>query len=130
MSNLQLSILNTASFFGRTITGFYGRKLGVFNIGASFTTAAGLVVLCLLAVKNITGVVLFAVFFGFFSGGSVALVNAMIGVFMSNITSLPGLMHKPAQTASNPNEVGTRLGIYFGVGGILGLFGRLSWCCS
>ncbi|PPQ71856.1 hypothetical protein CVT26_007015 [Gymnopilus dilepis] len=101
----SLSILNAASFFGRTITGFYGRKLGVFNIGASFTTAAGLVVLCLLAVKNITGVVLFSVFFGFFSGGSVALVNAMI-----------------AQTASNPNEVGTRLGIYFGVGGILGLF--------
>ncbi|KAF8882756.1 MFS general substrate transporter [Gymnopilus junonius] len=100
-----LSILNAASFFGRTVTGYYGRKLGVFNLGASFTTAAGIVVICLLAVKDITGVVLFSIFFGLFSGGSVSLTNAMI-----------------AHISTHPSEVGTRLGIYFGIGGVLGLF--------
>ncbi|KAF8882755.1 major facilitator superfamily domain-containing protein [Gymnopilus junonius] len=99
------SILNAASFFGRTVTGYYGRKLGVFNIGSFFAFSTGVVVLCMMAVKDTTGTVLFAIFYGLCSGGCVAITNSMI-----------------ANVSAHPNEIGTRLGVFFGLGGILGLF--------
>ncbi|PPQ91164.1 hypothetical protein CVT25_003141 [Psilocybe cyanescens] len=100
-----LSILNAASFFGRTIPAFIAPTFGVFNLGAFFTTATGLVILCMAFMKDLTGTVLFAVFYGLCSGASVALTPSML-----------------ASTAKDMNEVGTRMGIYFGIGGILGLF--------
>ncbi|KDR69925.1 hypothetical protein GALMADRAFT_76714 [Galerina marginata CBS 339.88] len=100
-----LSILNAASFFGRTVSGYFASRLGVFNLGAFFTAGTGVVVLCMIAMKDTTGVILFAVFFGIFSGGCVGLGSSML-----------------ANTAKDANEVGTRLGVYFGIGGILGLF--------
>ncbi|KAF8148677.1 MFS general substrate transporter [Crassisporium funariophilum] len=100
-----LSILNAASIFGRTIPGSLSPKFGVFNLGAIFTIATGVVILCLVAVKDAAGTAIFAVFFGLFSGACIALTPAMIG-----------------NLAKDMSEIGTRLGIYFGIGGVFGLF--------
>ncbi|TFK21490.1 monocarboxylate permease [Coprinopsis marcescibilis] len=100
-----LSILNAASVFGRMIPNALAPKLGLFNLLVFFTTGTGAVALCMAAVKDAVGTALFAVFFGFFSGACIALVPATIGLL-----------------AKDMNEVGTRMGIFFGTGGILGLF--------
>uniref|UniRef100_A0A8H7Y9I5 Uncharacterized protein n=1 Tax=Psilocybe cubensis TaxID=181762 RepID=A0A8H7Y9I5_PSICU len=100
-----LSILNAASFFGRIIPSFLAPRFGVFNLGAIFTTVTGVLILCMAFMKDLTGTVLFAVFFGLCSGASVALTPSLL-----------------ACTAKDMNEVGTRMGLYFGLGGILGLF--------
>ncbi|KAF9560641.1 monocarboxylate permease [Agrocybe pediades] len=101
----SLSILNAASFFGRTIPTALAPRLGVFNIGSFFTTGTGVIVFFMIFMKDLAGTIVFAIFFGVFSGACVSTTTAML-----------------ANTAKNPNEVGTRLGVYFGIGGIFGLF--------
>lgn len=65
----QLSILNAASIFGRTVPSIFAPNLGVFNLLAFFTAGSGVVILCMAAIKDVAGVVVFAIFYGFFSGG-------------------------------------------------------------
>ncbi|KAF9043327.1 MFS general substrate transporter [Panaeolus papilionaceus] len=101
----SLSILNAASLLGRIIPALLAPRLGVFNLGVFCTTATGFVVLCMLAIRNIVGTALFAIFFGFTSGAAIALTPAMLALL-----------------AKDPNEIGQRMGIYFGWGGIFGLF--------
>ncbi|KAH6871463.1 monocarboxylate permease [Coprinopsis sp. MPI-PUGE-AT-0042] len=100
-----LSILNAASVAGRMIPNALAPKLGLFNLLTLFTVATGVTVVCLVAVRDAVGVALFAIFFGFCSGACIALVPATIGLL-----------------SKDGNEVGTRLGVFFGIGGFLGLF--------
>lgn len=58
------------------------------------------------AVHDAAGTILFAIFFGLFSGAAIAVSPAMIA----------HLCHGPA-------EYGTRLGVYFAFAGVIGLFG-------
>ncbi|KAF9045373.1 MFS general substrate transporter [Panaeolus papilionaceus] len=101
----SLSILNAASLFGRVLPALLAPKVGVFNLGVFCTTSTGIVILCMLAVKDAAGVALFSIFFGFMSGAAIGLTPAMLALL-----------------AKHPGEIGQRMGIYFGVGGILGLF--------
>ncbi|KIM38501.1 hypothetical protein M413DRAFT_242415 [Hebeloma cylindrosporum] len=100
-----LSILNASSFFGRTIPAAIAHKFGVFNLGTVFTIGTGTIILSMIGVKDLAGTVTFSIIFGLFSGACIALTPAMI-----------------AHLANDANEFGTRLGLYFGFGGILGLF--------
>ncbi|KAH6901201.1 monocarboxylate permease [Coprinopsis sp. MPI-PUGE-AT-0042] len=90
---------------GRMIPNALAPKLGLFNLLTLFTVATGVTVVCLVAVRDAVGVALFAIFFGFCSGACIALVPATIGLL-----------------SKDGNEVGTRLGVFFGIGGFLGLF--------
>ncbi|KAF8956207.1 monocarboxylate permease [Flammula alnicola] len=108
LSFYAVSILNAGSFFGRILPGLFSNRFGVFNLGTFFTLGTGVVVLSMIAVKNFVGTVVFAICFGLFSGACIALTPAMFGV-------LPHMAH-------NPNEIGTRLGMYLGLGGFIGLF--------
>lgn len=75
----------------------------------------------MIAVKDLAGTVSFAIFFGLFSGACIALTPAMLG-------QRPTLYTQPrcilinlditAHLANDANEVGTRLGLYFGLGGM------------
>jgi hypothetical protein len=60
--------MNAGSIFGRTIPSIFTSKLGVFNLLTFTTAGTGIVILCMLAVKDVAGVVVFAIFYGFFSG--------------------------------------------------------------
>lgn len=42
--------------------------MGVFNLLSFAIAGTGVVILCMLAVKDTVGVVVFAIFYGFFSG--------------------------------------------------------------
>ncbi|KAF9524187.1 major facilitator superfamily domain-containing protein [Crepidotus variabilis] len=101
-----VSILNVASCFGRTLPQLLAPKVGVFNLSAVMTIFTGVIIFSMVAIKDITGTILFAIFFGFFSGAAIAVTPAMIAHLCTG----------------GPAEFGTRLGIYFGVGSIIGLF--------
>jgi MFS family permease len=85
-------------------------KIGLANLLTFFTFTTGVVTLCMAAVHDLAGTIVFAICWGFSSGAVISLVPATIG-----------LLSKDA------SEVGARLGIFFGVGSILGLFGGFPW---
>jgi len=102
-----LSILNAANLFGRTIPPAFAPTFGVYNMFISFTVAMGIALLCMAAIKNVTGVVLVAIFYGFLGGGAVSLAPAALGVLARNV-----------------DEVGARIGFGLGVCGIMALFAQ------
>ncbi|KAJ7595001.1 major facilitator superfamily domain-containing protein [Mycena floridula] len=101
----SIPILNGASIVGRMLPGFFAPKYGVWNLSTFFTFFSGVVILTMLAVKDVAGTAIFAVFVGIFTGGA-------IGVFAPMLSSL----------AKDVNEVGVRIGVVCGACGILGLF--------
>lgn len=75
----QTSILNAASVFGRWIPGLVAPYFGVLNIGTFAAFGTGIVIFTMVAVRDKTGTVLFAVFFGLLSGSLIASTPAMAG---------------------------------------------------
>lgn len=76
-----LPILNAASALGRTLPGYWGDKIGPFNINLLMIALA--VVACfgvwLPAGGHTAGLVLFAVLFGFASGSNVSMTPVCVG---------------------------------------------------
>lgn len=64
----QLTILNGASIFGRTIPPLFAPKYGVFVLMSIFSSCTGIIIMSMLAVKDLAGTAVFAVFVGFFMG--------------------------------------------------------------
>lgn len=64
----------------------------------------------MIAVKDLAGTLIFAIFWGFCSGASISLVPPTIG-----------------SMAKDMSEYGMRLGLHFGVGSLLGLVGMWSF---
>lgn len=54
---------------GRVVPGLLAPRLGVFNLNTFFNIGAGIVILSMIAVKDLVGTALFAAFVGFFTGG-------------------------------------------------------------
>lgn len=68
-----LAVLNSASVFGRTIPNFFAGKIGGLNIITPCALITGILIWVLLAVTNVGGIVVFCIFYGFFSGTFVSL---------------------------------------------------------
>jgi MFS family permease len=100
----SLSVLSAASFIGRIIPGGLATKFGVFNLLVLFTMATGVITLSMLGVHNNASTLIFSVFYGIFSGGAISLLAPTVGLLSKDMS-----------------EIGARLGILFGIGGILGL---------
>jgi MCP family monocarboxylic acid transporter-like MFS transporter 10 len=84
----QTSILNAASVFGRWIPGLLAPYVGVLNIGTFTALGTGIVIFTMIAVRDKTGTILFAIFFGLFSGSLIASTPAMAGTwFAENVYS-------------------------------------------
>ncbi|PQE23071.1 monocarboxylate permease protein [Rutstroemia sp. NJR-2017a WRK4] len=80
LSNYLIPILNAASLFGRIIPGIIADKVGRFNIMILTTALSSIVVLALwLPSRGNVPILLFAGFYGFFSGAFVSLGPAVIG---------------------------------------------------
>ena len=73
-----LSILNAGSFLGRVIPNFLADRVGPMNMLVLCTTAAGVLCLCWIGVKNIGGITVFAVLYGFFAGAYVSLLPPVL----------------------------------------------------
>ncbi|OJJ54790.1 hypothetical protein ASPSYDRAFT_160147 [Aspergillus sydowii CBS 593.65] len=101
MAFYLVPILNAASCFGRTIPNAMADKFGPFNLIAPCCMMVGVLMLCLIAVTNQAGLIVIAVFSGFFSG-------ALIG--------LPPLCF--VAITKDKSKIGTRIGMGFGIGAL------------
>lgn len=61
--------MNAASVLGRIVPTPLAPKIGVFNMLSFFMFGMAVIIYSFGAVKDEKGVVIFAIFFGFFSGG-------------------------------------------------------------
>lgn len=91
-----LAVLNAGSVFGRTIPNYYAIRTGPLNIFLPAAVVSGILVLVLISVHDLAGVIIVALFYGFFSGAFVSLPPA---IFVS-LTKNRGL-------------IGTRMGMGF-----------------
>ncbi|KAL4935185.1 hypothetical protein BDV06DRAFT_234576 [Aspergillus oleicola] len=98
MAFYLVPILNAASCFGRTIPNAMADRFGPFNLIAPCCMMVGVLILCLMAVTNQAGMIVIAIFSGFFSG-------ALIG--------LPPLCF--VALTEDKSKIGTRIGMGFGM---------------
>lgn len=68
LNALQLVIMNFSSFIGRLSPALYANSLGVDNAVIISTGCCSILILGMIGVKSVTGVVVFGVIYGFFSG--------------------------------------------------------------
>jgi len=99
-----VSILNAASVFGRWIPGLLAPYVGILNIGTLTALGTGCVIFTMIAVHDKTSTIIFAVFFGLFSGSLIGSTPAMA-----------------ARHAKDHSDIGVRMGLFFAVGGVIGL---------
>lgn len=67
---MQLTIQNAASIFGRTVPNIFADKFGGLNILVLMTTGTAVLVFAMFGLTDVGGVAVFAILYGFFSGGS------------------------------------------------------------
>lgn len=73
-----LSILNTASIFGRIIPNIVANKIGPLNVITPCAVMTGVLILSLLGVTNLGGLIVVILLFGFFSGSLVSLPPTIV----------------------------------------------------
>ena len=91
-----LPILNAGSVFGRVLPNFLADKTGALNMLIPCSFAASILCFGWIGIKNVAGLVIFALLYGFFSGAFVSLPP----------TAIVGL-------SPNIHVVGTRMGMCF-----------------
>lgn len=102
-----IAILNAASAFGRILPTLIVDRTGVFTVIVPCTAACGILIFCLsAAVNGPVGAVVMSILCGFFSGACISLLGPML-----------------ANLSRNVSEVGARIGVCFGIGGIGSLIG-------
>ncbi|KAJ3745066.1 MFS general substrate transporter [Lentinula detonsa] len=102
----SLVILNSSSAMGRILPGFFVNRLGVGNMITAATAMCAAVIFGMIGLSNATSVVLIAIFYGFFAGSYVGLINPLM-----------------ASLSNSVSEIGLRMGIAFFFSGIGGLIG-------
>ncbi|KAL7942546.1 putative MFS monocarboxylate transporter [Trichoderma barbatum] len=106
LSFYLLPIINAASTFGRITPNFLADHWGPLNMLAPASGVTALLAFCWIAVDSTAGIIILSIFYGFFSGGFVSLPPVVMTVLTSDIRNL-----------------GTRLGMFFGVVSIALLVG-------
>ncbi|KAL5531046.1 hypothetical protein ACEPAG_3922 [Sanghuangporus baumii] len=102
----SITIMNAANSVGRVIPNWVAQLIGVYRMMVPCTAVAGVLIYVFLAVHDTAGILVFAVFFGFFSGVYISLLVPML-----------------AQIERNMSELGTRMGLCFtftGIGSFIG----------
>lgn len=72
------SILNVGSFFGRLVIGGLASKYGAWRTSHSMIIICGILAFGLIGVHNLGGTIVFAVLYGFFSGGLLVVIGAIM----------------------------------------------------
>ncbi|KAL4892315.1 major facilitator superfamily domain-containing protein [Aspergillus ambiguus] len=68
-----LSIITTGSVFGRVFPNFFANRIGPFNIISACTIICGGLMFALINLSSLAGIIIIALFYGFFSGAFVSL---------------------------------------------------------
>ncbi|QGA21467.1 hypothetical protein EYB26_009178 [Talaromyces marneffei] len=132
LSFYTVSIINGASLFGRIIPGMVADKYGRFNLCIAMTTFSGIIALCWTTVTSVAGIVIFALAYGFTSGGILSLqqacaaqiaspttIGTVVGFIMAS-TSLSALASTPIGGALIEDYGYLSLSIYSGVSLLFG----------
>ncbi|KAJ7511388.1 MFS general substrate transporter [Mycena galericulata] len=93
-------VLNASSIFGRIIPNFFTDRWGALEV---YIVCVGLAGFAMLGAGNIPGIILFAIFFGFFFGSMVALYLPVVAVLApqeADMGSIMGLAVIPVGIAS------------------------------
>ncbi|KAL8734405.1 MAG: hypothetical protein Q9181_003226 [Wetmoreana brouardii] len=118
MADNLLAVLNAGSFVGRIVSGVLADKLGryaspqfvlitcklkaaddcSFNITFICALCAGIILMCLHAIKTATGIIVFSALYGLFSGGLISLQSACV-----------------AQITSDLNMIGVKIGLLMAI---------------
>ena len=101
-----LSILNSASVFGRLLPNIVADKAGPLNIIIPCATISGILIYCLIPTSSVGAIVVITALFGFFSGSFVSLPPTIV-------------VHMTA----NRGLIGTRMGMTFAMVGVGVLIG-------
>ncbi|KAL7969022.1 major facilitator superfamily domain-containing protein [Trichoderma sp. SZMC 28014] len=78
LSFYLLAILNAASIFGRIIPGLIADKYGSLETAIACTLIAGILGYVAIVIKNLGGLIVFAILYGFVSGAVVSLPSAIV----------------------------------------------------
>ncbi|KAL9112044.1 MAG: hypothetical protein Q9227_003664 [Pyrenula ochraceoflavens] len=100
--NYLLTILNATSLLGRVVAGFYADKIGSINMQAAVALISALLTYCLIAIRNIPGLIVFCLLYG-------ASAGAFQGLPAAGIATL----------CDDPSTIGIRIGMtlaFVGVG--------------
>lgn len=100
-------ILNAASVFGRIIPNFIADKTGPLNVLIPCSIISAVLSLCWIAIHDVAGLTVFAIFYGFFSGTFVSLPPSTV-----------------ASLSPDMKQVGTRMGMSFSFAGLGLLIGN------
>jgi MFS family permease len=106
LAQYTVSILNAGSILGRTLPGYWGDKIGRFNVMTAMCMLTTILILALwIPADSNAGQLVFAPLFGFSSGAAISLTPALVAQI------------------SPIKEIGTRNGLMFAVGSIGALTG-------
>ncbi|KAJ6501019.1 MFS general substrate transporter [Mycena vitilis] len=90
-----VSILNAAGFFGRTLPMVFSDMWGPFPVILPLTFISGIMAFAFLGAKSDAGIIVFAILYGFFSGGFISLsvpTSASFSRSVGEIGSRVGMM--------------------------------------
>ncbi|KII88757.1 hypothetical protein PLICRDRAFT_176302 [Plicaturopsis crispa FD-325 SS-3] len=101
-----LAILNAASVFGRTIPNYLADKWGTLNILFLACLVSGVLIFVFLVLQSAASFIVFAIFFGFFSGTYVSTIAPCVAALTTDMRT-----------------IGLRVSMFFGCQGFAALFG-------
>lgn len=108
LASYILPITNSGAFLGRLVPNYLSDNyIGPMNTYISFATAASVLVYCWIAIKDTSSLLAFSVLNGFFSGAFVTLPGPIVFAL-----------------TTDPDIVGTRMGMLTGVCGVALLIGN------
>lgn len=81
ITKYSITIMNAASVFGRTVPNFVADYFGPLNVMIPSSIISAGLIFAMLGASSVKGVVSFAIFYGFFSGGVVSLATPAASTF-------------------------------------------------
>ena len=118
-----LPILNAASVPGRIITGFLANTMGPVNMLIPTALTTGIIALCWIGIHNTGGLIVYAILYGFLSGGFVSLPSVALTSLTPDLSRLGTRMGMCSVICSLGSLCGTPISgaILDGTGGWVGV---------
>ncbi|KAG2064683.1 MFS general substrate transporter [Suillus decipiens] len=88
----SLVILNAACVVGRCTAGIIQAYTGLLNLTIASTAACGVIIISMIALSNISSVVLIGIAYGYFSGIYVAVLVPLVAMLTSDLSELGARM--------------------------------------
>ncbi|KFY82780.1 hypothetical protein V498_08457 [Pseudogymnoascus sp. VKM F-4517 (FW-2822)] len=118
-----LALINGGSIFGRIFPNFWADRIGTLNMMSISAFAAAVLGLSLLAIRNVPGIMVFCVLYGFFTGTFMSLpAPTTASLSKDHMESLGSRMSVAFITAALGSLLGSPI-----AGAILATDGKANW---